>query len=341
VLNTILQLGFLPFINFVRPLIGTWVMNLTMGSIARDSVAYIQYANGHMDARIDAYKTNQPSDGKSPCKDFTHYLLRARDPVTSAGLTTAELHADSALLMHAGSDTTSIAMSACIFDLLHNPPSLAALIHEIRSTFASTEAIRSGPALNSCTYLRACIDETLRLSPPVPSHLPREILPGGLTVNGHWLPPGTVVGTSPWAIHHNSEYFPDPFAFQPERWIIGDSNAEAVAAARSAFCAFSLGSRGCVGKSVAYLEVSLALANLLWLYDISLGEGDPTGGGAEVAPAGWRGRTPEGESLPEERRREDEYQLFDRFTADRDGPMVRFRNRSGSSNLTVQTVRSV
>ena len=71
----------------------------------------------------------------------------------------------------------------------------------------------------------------------------------------------------------------------------------------------------------------MALAHLLWRYDISLGEDGPTGGGAKVAPAGWKGRTPVGEGLPPERQREDEYQLFDHFTADRDGPTVRFRER--------------
>lgn len=302
-------------------------MNLTMGSIARDSVGYIQYANGHMDSRVAAFQKDPTCDDNSPRKDFTHYLLRARDPVSGSNLTVAELHADSALLMHAGSDTTSIAISACVFYLLHNPPTLAALISEVRNTFSSTEDIHSGPSLNSCTYLRACIDETLRLSPPVPSHLPREILPGGLTVEGHFLQEGTVVGTSPWVIHHNAEYFPEPFSFQPDRWIPTSTNASAIMTARAAFCPFSLGARGCVGKSVAYLEVSLALAHLLWRYDIALGETGPSGGGSKVAPVGWRGTTPVGEALPQERNREDEYQLFDHFTADRDGPMVRFRER--------------
>lgn len=270
----------------------------------------------------------EPNDN-SPRKDFTHYLLHARDSVTGTGLTIAELHADSALLMHAGSDTASITISACLFYLLYNPPQRAVLIREIRSSFTSVSEIHSGPALSSCTYLRACIDETLRLSPPVPSHLPREVLPGGLTVDGHLLPEGTVVGTSPWAIHHNSEYFPEPFSFQPERWVLTTTNADAITTARAAFCPFSLGARGCVGKGVAYLEVSLALAHLLWRYDIVLGEDGPSGGGGRVAPKGWRGRTPEGEALPEGRRRENEYQLFDHFTADRDGPMVRFRERNG------------
>jgi cytochrome P450 len=323
---------------------GTRIMDLIGGSMARESSNYIQYANEQIDSRIAAYKasaittmspttTNTPStDAKPIRKDFTDYLLRARDPVTSLGLTTAELHADSALLISAGSDTTSITISASLFYLLHNPGTLATLTREIRSTFSSPDAVRSGPALSGCVYLRACIDETLRLAPPVPSHLPREVLPGGIHVDDQFLPAGTVVGTAPWAIHHNAAYFPDAFAFRPERWIPtdhhgGDDDDDGLSTARAAFCAFSLGPRGCIGKSVAYQEVALALAHLLWLYDICLGEGGPSGGGVregEITPDGWKGKS---KKLVPERRREDEYQLFDHFTADRDGPMVRFRGR--------------
>jgi cytochrome P450 len=322
---------------------GTWIMDLIGGSMARESSSYVQYANRQIDSRIAAYNasaitttsptTTVPSvDAKPIRKDFTDYLLRARDPVTSLGLTTAELHADSALLISAGSDTTSITISAGLFYLLHNPGTLATLTREIRSTFSSLDAICSGPALSGCVYLRACIDEALRLAPPVPSHLPREVLPGGIHVDGQFLPAGTVVGTAPWAIHHNATYFPDAFAFRPERWIPTDHHGDGddddgLSTARAAFCAFSLGPRGCIGKGVAYQEVTLALAHLLWLYDICLGEGGPSGGGVgagEITPDGWEGKS---KKLGPERRREDEYQLFDHFTADRDGPMVRFRGR--------------
>ena len=305
--------------------------------MARQSSTYIQYANMQIDSRIDAYKasttktaspTNLFADEKSTRKAFTDYLLQARDPVTSLALTTAELHADSALLISAGADTTSLTISASLFYLLHNPDTLATLTREIRSTFSSLDSIQSGRALSSCAYLRACIDETLRLAPSVPSHLPREVLPGGLHVDGEFLPPGTVVGTAPWAIHHSATYFPGPFAFRPERWISTDDNkfADGISTARAAFCAFSLGSRGCAGKGVAYLEASLALAHLLWLYDIRLGEGGPSGGGVVTAPDGWKGK--KSRKLRTERQREDEYQLFDHFAADRDGPMVSFRAKT-------------
>jgi cytochrome P450 len=338
-----LKLGFLPFITIIRPLMGTRIMALIGGSMARESSSYIQYANEQIDSRIATYKasitttaspasTTPSTDAKPIRKDFTDYLLRARDPITSLGLTTAELHADSALLISAGSDTTSITISACLFYLLHNSSTLATVTREIRATFPSLDTIRSGSALSGCVYLRACIDETLRLAPPVPSHLPREVLPGGIHVDGQFLPAGTVVGTAPWAIHHNATYFPDAFAFRPERWIPterhgGNDNDDSLSSAHAAFCAFSLGPRGCIGKSVAYLEVALALAHLLWSYDICLGKEGPSGGGVgagEIMPNGWKGKS---KKLGPERRRKDEYQLFDHFTADRDGPMVRFRGR--------------
>ena len=325
---------------------GTSIMDLFGGLMARQSSTYVQYANMQVDSRIAAYKvsttntlsspTTLPADEKSTRKAFTDYLLQARDPVTSLGLSVAELHADSALLISAGADTTSLTISASLFYLLHSPGCLATLTREIRSTFSSLDSIHSGRALSSCVYLRACLDETLRLAPPVPSHLPREVLPGGIYVDGEFLPPGTVVGTAPWAIHHSATYFPDPFAFRPERWISSTTNddddddestGDGASTARAAFCAFSLGPRGCVGKGLAYLEASLALAHLLWLYDIRLGEGGPSGGGAVTTPDGWKGKKSK-KKLRMERQREDEYQLFDHFTADRDGPMVNFRAKT-------------
>ena len=55
------------------------------------------------------------------------------------------------------------------------------------------------------------------------------------------------------------------------------SSEAAVAAAQSAFCAFSVGRFGCVGKTLAYAEMPVMLARIVWLYDMrlqgSIGEG--------------------------------------------------------------------
>ena len=45
--------------------------------------------------------------------------------------------------------------------------------------------------------------------------LPRETLLGGLKIDGEWFPPGIDLGVPACTLHHNAEYFPDPFEFRP------------------------------------------------------------------------------------------------------------------------------
>jgi cytochrome P450 len=250
-------------------------------------------------------------------RDFFYHLLKARDPETGQGFTTPELWGESNLLIIAGSDTTSTAMAATLFYLVRNPSALTLVTEEIRSKFSNVEDIHQGPLLTSCTYLRACIDEAMRLSPSVGGLLPREVLPGGMTIDGESISAGIVVGTPHYTIHHNPSYYPDPFAYIPERWIASEMSGvteQHVAVAQSAFCPFSIGPRGCIGKGLAYIEMTITLARVLFLYDVRRAQGivDPGEGrrGAE-----WG------------RHREGEFQLVDTFTSLKEGPMVEFRRR--------------
>ncbi|KAK0611327.1 cytochrome P450-like protein [Immersiella caudata] len=253
-------------------------------------------------------------------RDFFYHLLKARDPETGQGFTTPELWGESNLLIIAGSDTTSTAMAATVFYLVRNPSALAQVTEEIRKKFSNVEDIHQGPLLTSCTYLRACIDEAMRLSPSVGGLLPRDVLPGGMTVDGESIPAGIVVGTPHYTIHHNAAYYPDPFAYIPERWIASEKSGvteQNVSLAQSAFCPFSIGPRGCIGKGLAYIEMTITLARVLFLYDVRRAQGivDPGEGrrGAE-----WG------------RHRESEFQLVDTFTSLKEGPMVEFRRREVS-----------
>lgn len=222
----------------------------------------------------------------------------------------------------AGSDTTSTAMAATLFYLTRNPTALRRVTEQIRSTFDDVEEIRQGQALNSCNYLRACVDEAMRLSPSVGGLLPREVLSGGITVDGHAIPAGTVIGTPHYTIHHNEAYYSSPFAYEPERWIAGEVRASTgsstseddVSVAQSAFCPFSIGPRGCIGKGLAYVEMMVTLARTLYLYDLrkAVGVVDPGQG----KPGDEWGR-----------HRVDEFQLSDIFTSTKDGALVEFRSR--------------
>lgn len=281
-----------------------------------DHVLFPHLAAGRQ--RYMAYSKSQSVERmKNPDvdrKDFFYYLLKARDPETGAGFGLPELWAESNLLIIAGSDTTSTALSAAFFYLVHNPSALQTVQAEVRKSFADEEEIVAGQTLNSCTYLRAVLDESMRLSPPVGGILPREVLGSGLDIDGHHIPAGVDVGTSHYAVHHNPAYYPSPFAFQPERWIVGGSTtAEDVTRAKSAFCAFSIGPRACIGRALAYTELMIALGRVVWAFEMRVAGGVRVGEG--------------GVGMGEGRERGGEYQLRDSFTSLKDGPMVEFRRR--------------
>lgn len=246
-------------------------------------------------------------------KDFFRYLLEAKDPETGKGFEMPELWGESVLLIIAGSDTTATTIAAMFFYFTRYPEVLFKVKKEVRAVFdeVGMDGIKQGPELNSCRYLRACIDEALRMAPPVPGPLPREVSTGGMTIDGHEVPAGVDVSVGTYALHHNKEYFPKPYIFKPERWIVGNDNSkESVELAQSGFCPFSVGPRSCIGKNMAYMEMSLAMAKILVTFDFELANTLGEGKGADG--------THEGNMV---------WQLRDKFNVDKDGPIIRFVDR--------------
>ena len=126
-----------------------------------------------------ALETELEDKSQEPRHDFMHYLIKAQDPETGDKFSPPDLVGEAALLVGAGSDTTSTCISAMTFYLVRHPDVLKKLQDEVRNAFEDLDEIKSGPKLNGLTYLRACIDEGLRMSPPVPGILARVTLPGG------------------------------------------------------------------------------------------------------------------------------------------------------------------
>ncbi|KAH8166391.1 hypothetical protein CIB48_g1854 [Xylaria polymorpha] len=225
-----------------------------------------------------------------------------------------------------GGTTTATAMTALFFYLAQNPEAGARLKAEIRSTFSSAEEIRSGPELmTNCKYLRACIDEALRMTPPTLTIPWRQRETGRdepFVVDGHVIPPGTQVGVSLYSLLHHPEYFPNPFMFSPERWLDDDDDDDGNDGEsgprinmHKAFAPFLIGDRACAGRSMAYLELSLALAHAVWFFDWEFAP----------SPAGDVGRGETGRT--DGRGRRDEFQVDDIFVSAHDGPNLVFAAR--------------
>ncbi|OQE74125.1 hypothetical protein PENNAL_c0084G11992 [Penicillium nalgiovense] len=243
--------------------------------------------------------------------DVFSFLLDAVDPETKQGFTPAEIGAESTTMIVAGSDTTSTAIASIFFYLCRYPDIYERVKTEVRAVFPDPNDVSLGAGLTECVFLRACIDETLRMSPPASSSLWREVIQDGVMIDGHVIPRGYDVGTCIYAVHHNAEYYPQPFEYRPDRWL---DEPDKVQLARSAFTPFSIGPRSCLGKGLALTELSLTMAYLLSKYDFRPAPGTEHVGGGSASQGPGRSR-------------EGEYQLHDHVTAAKNGPIVQLRLR--------------
>ena len=103
------------------------------------------------------------------------------------GLTHQEILQAASALVIAGSETTATLLSGCTFHLLKNPRCLQKVTAEVREAFASADEIKLG-AVEKLPYLRAVLEEALRVFPPVPSVFLRKTKPDGLVVDGQFIP---------------------------------------------------------------------------------------------------------------------------------------------------------
>lgn len=151
-----------------------------------------------------------------------------------------ELRSQASLLVIAGSETTATALSSTTYYLCRTPHAYQKLADEVRGAFSSYSEI-NGRSTQPLPYLKAVIDEGLRIYPPIPVGPPR-VSPGE-TVDGRFVPKGAIVYTSSWAATHSEANFHDPFDFIPERWLDTECTDQ-----KDASQPFLLGSRGCLGR---------------------------------------------------------------------------------------------
>lgn len=128
--------------------------------------------------------------------------------------------------MLAGSDSTAVYLRSIIYYLLKNPKSYRKVLEELsdhENTGKISKVITWAEA-KSLNYLDACIKEAGRLHPVVGQQFERVAPIGGITVNGHFIPEGTVVGINPWVSHRDKTVFGDDAeAWNPDRWLVEKS----------------------------------------------------------------------------------------------------------------------
>jgi cytochrome P450 len=94
-------------------------------------------------------------------------------------------------------------------------------------------------------YLDAVIKEGLRCFPPIPMSQPRYVPAGGRTIDGYYIPAGTIVSCQAWSVHRlNEDIYLNGDKFLPERWLDPEASLEM----NRLFFSFGTGGRGCTGR---------------------------------------------------------------------------------------------
>lgn len=292
--------GYAPCVRFWRWFLGSKLPSLLRMQTIVDTQIYGDFAAEMVASRTE--RLHSQKDTSMEKSDIFQHLI-------SADLyDERDLRADSSLLIAAGSDAVRLTIAATIFYWLKNPAIFDKASKEIRSCVTSAENITDS-TLSSLRYLRACIDETMRLCPPKASSLPREVMAGGITIDGIHVPKGMTVGTSIYALHHDPDIYPDPFAYNPGRWLQQPLDRRVTAA----FCPFLKGPRMCPGQTVAYFAIQLALFHLVYRYDVKAAGGKVRDGGYGRVVNGLGG--------------DDEYHFKDWILGFAEGPFVELVER--------------
>lgn len=208
--------------------------------------------------RMRRYESGEQLD------DFFQVLMEDKNGNPN-NLEWGEIVAEVSIMMNAGSDTTAIAMNNAMFWLLKNPNCLRKLREEIDAVMEPDEVVVSYDKVKYLPYLRACLDESMRITPPTTFGLPRRTPKDGAYILGEFIPGNTSVSMSAYVAHRDPRIFPDPESYRPERWL-GDAGKEL----QPYFITFSAGARGCIGRNISYLEQTVLLASVIHRYDFAL-----------------------------------------------------------------------
>ncbi|KAI2631766.1 cytochrome P450 [Xylaria nigripes] len=227
-------------------------------------LAAVEHLAGIAIARVKDRLENPPDINR---KDLLSRLQEGRDD-KGQPLGIEELTAEALTQLIAGSDTTSNSSCALLYYVARTPGVLAKVQGELDAAIPDHETkVPDFESIRNLPYLEAVINETLRIHSTSGIGLPRQIpsTSQGISLNGHYFPPGTVLSVPTYSIHHSREIWGDDAdEYRPERW------ENLTLRQKNAFIPFSYGPRSCVGRNVAEMEMKMIAATWMRRYDVSL-----------------------------------------------------------------------
>jgi cytochrome P450 len=194
--------------------------------------------------------------------DLLSMLLAARDESTGAGLSDRELRDQVFTFLVAGYETTAVALAWTVYLLGQHPEAEVRLRAEVADVLdGRTPAADDLPRLS---FTRRVIEESLRLYPPVYAVI-RDVKEDD-AIGGFRIPARSMVVLSPYVTHRHPGIWPDPEAFDPDRFTPERSSGRP----RFSWYPFLGGPHQCIGQEFAMMEATLIVAMLVQSFRLRL-----------------------------------------------------------------------
>ncbi|KAF7296034.1 hypothetical protein MKEN_01418400 [Mycena kentingensis (nom. inval.)] len=196
-------------------------------------------------------------------------------------------------ILIAGRDTTMVVLTNAIYFLSTHPEVAARLREEVLSVVGPS-ARPTYDHIKQMKYMRAVLNETMRLYPPVPFNIRQSINPAiwPSPTPGEkplYIPGGTTILYSVLLMHRRPDLWgPTADDFDPARFLASDPRHKQTTSHPFQFLPFNAGPRICLGQQFALNEMSFVLTRLLQNFDTLALDVDALRP-EDRPPAEWRG----------------------------------------------------
>jgi cytochrome P450 len=207
--------------------------------------------------RFEAHQAGRPAAHS----DILQSFMEARDATSGQPFGFDELVDQVAMLFLAGHETSASALTWAAH-LLANAPEVQERAHAEAVAQLGEREPEVGD-MKALALTRNVFRETLRLFPPV-GFMARQSA-SACTLRKKPVREGATVVVAPWLIQRHRSLWPEPDAFNPDRYN-DDASRESL---RQGYLPFGMGPRVCLGAAFALQEATLILASLLRRYRLA------------------------------------------------------------------------
>lgn len=260
---------------FIQSLLDATILNTVLGMeahllpLTRMLLSWHPYKKAGADFDNIVYH-NTKERLRDPTADediFSKLLKDAKG--NDVDIAPGDVLAECSVMMNAGTETTTAAFTYTLYFIYKHPAVLAKLRAELDAA-CGTEEVAPYSVVSDLPYLKACVEESLRVKPPSSFGLPREVPKGGRMIGGQWIDEGVTVSVPTYSLLRDENVFDRAGEYIPDRWFTEDREKHRLMMKNH--LPFSTGPRACIGRNISYFEQLLVIATLVRTFDFEMAD---------------------------------------------------------------------